>query len=168
MEYQKQLATWLTLKMIIIERARPRDAVIPSDDLATFMTTEIVPSSVKLWFANHDAEDWYTRFYTESNLMTAITQPAPIAGDIKNVQVTALGIGHLFVLAWITTNPEIQEFEPELFKKFGFIKRLWPIEQRNITWPPPRIPPNALPMLALSLQMLTNAPFTTRGHLPGV
>jgi hypothetical protein len=164
-ENQKLLAIWLTLKMIIIERARPRDAVIPLDDLVIFMKSNTIPSSVKLWVLYHDVEDWYTALYTESNLMTTVTQPPPIAGDIKNVQVTALGIGHLFVFAWITTNPEIQ-FEPELFKRFGFAKRIWPIEQKNITWPLRCIPPPAPTMLALSLQIFNNAPFTARGTLP--
>jgi hypothetical protein len=157
-EFQQVLAAWIALKVMVIDQEDGHDGVIPIEAREKFMERRIIPDAVRLWIGYHDDEGWYATCWRRTIQATLSNQPAPIRRDIKNMQTTTFGVGHLLIFAFVTTLAEL-EFKPAALEGIGVIGQLWPPPDRMIVWPMPTIAPFDIAALSESILHLMRAPF---------
>jgi hypothetical protein len=132
-----RLATWLALKVMLTECIDPFDAVINEFERDDFRLNQKIPIGLRIWVASHDSLDWYTGYWHQTLLTHLGTRPpeAERLSKCKNVQTTAIGIGHLFTLSFATTIRELK-FTPNIMI-LRKIRRLHPPRDQPVVWPLP-------------------------------
>lgn len=151
-EDQNHLTTWLALKTMVSEQHVPEDAVLESPARTEFMHRRIIPQSLKIWIAAHDLDEWYTGFWHRTISASRAGQILARRG-LKNIQTTAFGVGHLFVLSSASTFPD---FELNLDGVTG-VRQLWPIQDSEIVWPTENLSLGKLNALAEILTLLPSS-----------
>jgi hypothetical protein len=157
-----KLARWLALKTMVIEQENPKDAVLQEDARAGFMDTQNIPREIRAWLFTHDDTDWYASFWHQTLIASFTPDHPPATGRLKNVQTTALGVGHLFAFMIVTTLPGAN-FKLNQELRY-FTRQLWPLRPEPIAWPLPRFP--AVDRLAHHLSELMRSPIAAWRPLP--
>jgi hypothetical protein len=150
------LSSWLALKLMLTECIDPSDAVLTQSEREAFRLKKEIPCIIKIWIGTHNAPNWYSEYSHQTLLGNYGSVPAAAAecgGNLKNMQVTALGIGHIFALFYVSRIREIQ------MKPHGRIRSLWPIHQAALVWPLTELSGADCDKLALSLREVLKAPF---------
>jgi hypothetical protein len=153
---QVNLATWIALKVMVIETQNPNDAVIGKYGRSVFMTKREIPSEMTIWIATHDTERLYMSYWHRS-MKATLDNPAPSRRKLKDIQTTTFGVGHLFSFTVVSVLPLGIELQPEPDEA---IWRLWPLSAGDIHWPMPHISIETAGVIAESLTQLLRAPFT--------
>jgi hypothetical protein len=154
-KHRVTLATWIALKVMVTECIDINDAVITSHERDAFRLNRIIPQGLRFWIGTHDSQDWYTAYWHETlagNVGRFPTPPAERTGELKNMQVTAIGIGHIFALAFASSIREIK------MNPYGRIRQLWPLRQSGLVWPLPGLSDADCDALAHSLRELMTSP----------
>ena len=123
---------------MVTEIIEPSDAVINHDERSEFKRTRTIPGRLRIWLGTHDLQEWYTGYWHRTLLAYFGKRPpeAPPAGAFKNVQTTAIGIGHIFTLSFVTA---LRELEINPTSRVTKIRRLWPLRSEPIVWPLPHL-----------------------------
>jgi hypothetical protein len=168
-EHRMALAKWIALKVMVAEHENPRDAVIRQPARTDFMNSGAIPSEIRIWIGYHDDPGWYTGYWHRTALVTlglaSSLPPPPVLRNVKNIQTTAFGIGHLFTFSWVTTIDEL-ELGLGSLEEAGVVKRLWPLIESNIAWPLPMLPSADVDLVAESLVALLRSPLAVWRSLP--
>lgn len=139
-EAQHTLATWITMKLMVAEYFYPDDIVTPQAEREFVMNNKSPPSTWQLWITRCRAPEWRTRVRRHAANVNYANVPLPeipvgARYILKNTQLSALGFGELYVLAYSTTSG--LRYNPPAVSKL-FLNRLWPFEGQ-IKWPPEHI-----------------------------
>jgi hypothetical protein len=108
---RQQLAIWTALKVILTECIDPTDAVITKFEREDFRLKREMPRRLQIYIGTHDSQEWYTAYRHQHLLAHLGRNPPPPAervSEFKNVQSTALGIGHVFSLSFVTTIQDLK------------------------------------------------------------
>jgi hypothetical protein len=128
------IATWIALKVMVSECIEPSDAVIDQDERSEFKLTRTMPRRLRIWLGTHDLQEWYTGYWHQT-LLSYFGQRPPEArpvGAFKNIQTTAIGVGHIFFLSFVTT---LHQLELNPVSRVRKIRRLWPLRSQPVVWP---------------------------------
>lgn len=158
-EAQNKIATWLALKMMILDHEEAKDAVISLEAREKFKEMNIIPESISIWIGNHNEPSWYTTCWRRTMLATIGSQSPPLRLDIKNVQTTTIGIGRFIAYSFITTLSDLK-FTPTDFENSGALKRIWPTNSQVIDWPTATLSETEINDLRDTIIQLINAPFS--------
>ena len=153
---QQKLATWITMKMLVMESEAPADRVIQNDGLASFKSYRTIPRGTKIWIAYHDSPEWYAGYGGQA-LQASLSPDRPFIRGRKNIQATAFGVGHLFTLTYFTTLTGF-EIEFDEIEKMGVVRRLWPSRATSITWPMRTVSEGDLDRLSHIIEHVIRAP----------
>jgi hypothetical protein len=136
-KHRYQLAKWLTLKVLTIDGEIATDSVINQSERAAFRELTKIPSGMKIWIAQHDSLLWYSAMrFVPVRGVTDIEDSAFTEG--KNIQTTAIGFGHLFVLAFVARTLK-SKFDVNVASAFPEVSQLYPIRDAAIAWPLPTL-----------------------------
>lgn len=153
---RQTLARWLTLKLMITECIDAQDAVVTQNERAAFRAARKIPNGLKIWIGTHSSPDWYAQYHHQTLLGTfgPLSSARERSPDLKNMQVTAIGIGHVFALFFISA------FRVIKLKPYGgIIRLLWPIQARGLAWPLPELSAVDCNSFAHSLREIDKEPF---------
>lgn len=133
---QKLLARWIALKVIIIEQARPEDAVITAPERVAFMEHQTMPEGLSIELAYCGKPPWDTAMAHHSAILFPKLPPdvASVPRDRKNIQTTTFGIGKLVAHCIARSSDAINLFEMVTFSKP--LLTLWPLTGAALIWPP--------------------------------
>ena len=145
-EKRSKLAVWLALKVMVGESHDPRDAVTMQEDRTAFMLSRTIPPYMKIWIGSHDSEDWYMSYWHQTARINLTPDP-PAGGNFKNIQSTALGIGHILSLTIAATVPHC---EIDLTTDQPILP-LWPLQREDIEWPLQELSSESADRLATTL-----------------
>ena len=153
------LATWIALKVMVSESIESSDAVINQDERSEFKVARTIPRRLRIWLGTHDLPEWYTGYWHQTLLAYFGKRPpeAPPDGAFKNVQTTAIGIGHILTLSFATT---LRELDINPISRITKSRRLWPLRNQPIVWPLPRLSSVEANGLADCLRELMHSPLT--------
>jgi len=154
---QKIVASWIALKMMVLEHSHPPDVVLTWDDRRDFCERDIIPDGLKIRIVLCGEGHWTTCSYRDC--WTASLSAAPPAERArKNIQTTTVGVGSLLIHATASRLPgfDLDNFVPI---DEGIIQ-IWPIKEAAIWWPRVRINAAAGDALASRLEVLAARPRT--------
>jgi hypothetical protein len=155
---QLSLATWVTLKILVIENEYISDRVIQPAALRLFRSHQTIPRGTKIWIAYHDAPEWYAGYGVQS-LQASTTLEPPIIRGRKNIQAIGFGVGHLFAFSYLSTLASF-EFDLDPMENIGIVRRLWLPRPTMVTWPMRTISGDDLDRLAHFVEHIIRAPFS--------
>jgi hypothetical protein len=140
-QMRRRLVAWLVLKLLVAEHHaqadHPADPIFSEQHRTDFMDNGTIPDGIRIWVAKCGRGNWVSAFYRQSIGMTASTKPELSAGvdrSSKTVQSVTWGIGMALFHISATTDPTVYP-GLDLFG-VGAIRRLWPLRDRDMTWPP--------------------------------
>ncbi len=154
------LANWIALKVMVTECIDPLDAVINEFERDDFRTMRKIPQRLQIFVATHDVQEWYTGYWHQTLRAYFGSSPPPETyglGPFKNIQTTALGVGPLFSISFVTTISDLG-FDPGL--SLRNVRRLWPPRDQPLVWPLPRLSHPEVNRLAHSTRELMNSPIS--------
>lgn len=129
-EAQQTVATWATLKFMVIDADwAPQNAMLPSDYLAFGKAREI-PAGLQIWIAPMNAPGW-AEYYNRS---AGGFRAPPSRHEGFNVMSITLGIEHVFFhgvfsrVSFMKTDMNRTSLGPRLL-------RIWPNSNASVCWP---------------------------------
>jgi hypothetical protein len=134
---RRRLATWIALKVIVVDGEIPTDSVISQSARTAFKELRKIPSGIRIWIAQHDSITWYSGLrYLPIRGVIELEKGTLTEG--KNIQTTAIGFGHLFALALVPGRLEFK-FNINFTVVFSNVRQLFPIRDQVIKWPLPTL-----------------------------
>lgn len=140
-QMRRILVRWLVLKLLVAEHHQqsdqPADPIFSQEHRIQFMNNGTIPDGIRIWLSRCGQGKWSCAFFRHSIGMTAGTTaelPADIDRSRKTVQSVTWGIGLALFHISATIDPKVYP-ALDLFDT-GPIRRLWPIRDRDIVWPP--------------------------------
>jgi hypothetical protein len=89
---QEQLASWITLKALVIDHEKRGDGVTSIETRHSFMRRGVIPSAMRIWIGYHDTPTWYFSFRRQAatwslhiGSLASLPRKSPV-GHRKNVQ----------------------------------------------------------------------------------
>lgn len=156
------LAQWLALKVMVTECINRTDAVISEFERADFRLSRKMPRRLQIFIGTHDTQLWYMAYWHQTLLAHLGAIPPPKAAEVldkfKNIQTTAIGLGHIFSVSYITTIDDLK-WKP-IHGLHRRIRQLWPNRDQPIVWPLPNLSLNEANRLANCIRELATAPVT--------
>jgi hypothetical protein len=127
------LATWIALKVMIVDGEIPTDSVISQSERTAFKELKKIPPGMRIWIAQHDSITWYSGLrYLPLRGVSKLEKGTLTEG--KNIQTTAIGFGHLFALALVLGQLEFK-FNINVTSALPNVRQLFPIRDQVIKWP---------------------------------
>lgn len=134
---RRRLATWIALKVMVVDGEIPTDSVISQAARAAFKEVRKIPSGLKIWIAQHDSITWYSGLrYLPIRGVMELEKGALTEG--KNIQTTAIGFGHLFSFALVPGRLNFK-FNINITVALPNVRQLYPIREQAIQWPLPTL-----------------------------
>jgi hypothetical protein len=133
-ESQQLFVQWVTLKLLVAEQNRPAESIWHQSDRDAFFRERTIPAGMTVWIAQCYSELWQNAYLRHAATFGMDRNARPADGR-KNSQVTAFGIGQLFILAMASMAKGV-----DLGAFFSFDERftaIWPATGRDLNWPPP-------------------------------
>lgn len=154
-ENRLMLARWVALKTMVIEHGDHAGLVTPYDMRDEFRRTGNMPQNFHIWIARHHVHEWQFQMRRHTAVVAKPGAPLPPM-DQRNMQVVALGVGQLFILAVTVTAPGVEI----PLRVPPWMPKLWPA-LGELHWPPAQ---------AFDWYMLERMANITEEmfHLPGV
>jgi hypothetical protein len=139
---RRTLTEWITLKMLVAEHSGYRDheldPIFTQADRNAFMYGRMIPSGVRIYLVRQESIVWATGYKRHASGLGQEPPSFPPQKDptgTKNVQAITWGLGRLLVYISAVTDPQIR---PHFrFVKGPEFRRLWPLTQSDVNWPPP-------------------------------
>ncbi len=135
MSMRRTLAQWLSLKLMLTD-CIGAEPVLHQQERARFKIENKIPDRLKIWIGTHSSPDWYAQYSRHKLSATYIPRGAPArnqSGILENMELTAIGIGHLFTVFYVSGIPI------PLKAKSG-VRSLWPLQTRGFSGPFPSFP----------------------------
>ncbi len=133
-ELQHLFVQWVSLKLLVAEQNRPAESIWGQGDRDAFLRERTIPTGMTVWIAQCYSNFWRNAYLRHAAILGKERDARPADGR-KNSQVTAFGIGELFVLAMASTANGV-----DLGSFFVFDERflrIWPTSGEELRWPPP-------------------------------
>ena len=138
---QALLSTWIAMKGMVAEHARPEDAASVQEERSLLMDKLLAPPNWQIWIARQTGILWrisyQRRASTLGNLDEEGIAQSPDGTLAKNTHSLTLGIGKLFINVVSTRVPELK-FS---FRDTTLGRKMHRIHSydRDIQWPPAEV-----------------------------
>ena len=133
---QNILATWICLKVMVVEQNRPEEAVFSQEERKVFMECRTIPSCIRMWIARCFSSLWRNAFMRCSGQLAVSTVLPPKvfpSRERKNMQTSTLGIGELFVYAMVSKAEGVEL--NDLIKVSDYLIPIFPTSGKTIELP---------------------------------
>jgi hypothetical protein len=155
---QRQIANWMTLKMMVAEQNDIENKVTTLEQRIAFKDHRAIPAQTNIYIARCGTGGWESAYW---RIAEAISDSLENRPDGKNTHSVTFGIGQLLMHASHTSMPNLNlglvVNDPTL------IFQIWPIKQSIVRWPPRRaLLPAEARVLADTLSRLSSSPGTRR------
>jgi hypothetical protein len=138
LDQQTALATWVTLKMMVVDLSISGDSVFSEMDRNDFRTTRVIKPYMKIWLFPYCGEWWRSAMRQEAALFspspTAFPSPSDRPLRPKNTKLFVIGFGNLLAAAIFSQITELGDYATIDFS--GPVAHLWPSRTGAILWPP--------------------------------
>jgi hypothetical protein len=134
---QLQLATWLTLKIVVAEHNLNKH-VSNIETRKAFKQTPAPLHGMRIWIAQCGEDGWQSAYWRHSACLRLSEPPRDSAklDRSDNSQSITFGIGDLFIHAHHTTVSGL-DLDCQFPDRLAILP-LWPIINQRIVWPPLR------------------------------
>lgn len=135
---QTNISKWIIMTSIMAEFTDTKSMAIPAEHRKHLFKTLIPPKGWKIWIGKYNDIEWdfayrHYGFYV-TNPEEAKKIKAGIMTVIPNTQVSTFVIGNFFVHC---SNSPFDIFHKDFDKIVEpVMKKIWPINHENISWPP--------------------------------
>lgn len=130
---QRLLATWITKTAMTAEFIRPTEVAIPKNDRQWLQQHLEPPAHWSIWADAYLGTKWQAGVIFHQGV-GLYPPPHPVRIGVKNTQYTVIGIGRFIAQVASSQIPGLTFSRQEKVWKTGC--QLWPLPQRDITWPP--------------------------------
>lgn len=130
---QRVLAEWISLKLMVAEHAEHGNHVSLPAHLAGFKEARKIPEGTHIYIGSSISNEWRNTF---ARHVTTISTPENFAAGRpreRNMQYGTIGIGLLFVLYMYCGDVDL----PKYLTIGPAFRKLWPLPESAISWPPP-------------------------------
>lgn len=135
-DMQQLLATWAAKTAITYDQIDPSRAVVLQSERTWLKDRLIPPGGWNIWAGSYSGVTWAELgIYQRS---ATLTVPGTDNNDliVHNLQLTTIGMGHLFFLLINSSWPKIWEMLDELGNpQEMLLDRIWPPQHSVIRWP---------------------------------
>jgi hypothetical protein len=128
----KTLATWVAMKIMVIEKLGTQmHSILSTQDRLAMKEYGTIPRSIVIQLLHCRDKDWLTRLEIHS---AHISRVALVGAPLRNIQTVSFGLGEVYVHTITTGDPPIS---PAVLGRLkGAVLQLWPTPAAMAYWPP--------------------------------